>query len=254
MPLSAFGITDIGSTRSSNEDAFGNSPELHLFTVADGMGGHAAGEVASKMAVEAIQEYMASTENEPDITLPFSIPGNLPLVAKRLVAAGKLANQKIYQLGQKEQKYAGMGTTVVSLLVDGSTAYVVHAGDSRAYLIRENTIRQITNDHSLVKDYVRQGILREEDTLAHPLKHVITRALGTNPQVEMDVNTVPLNDGDLFLLCSDGLSNPLTDRDLIDSVLNSRPDLEEKSRNLVELAMKKGADDNITVILVRFSK
>jgi serine/threonine protein phosphatase PrpC len=254
MPVSAFGITDIGSSRSSNEDAFGTSPELHLFTVADGMGGHAAGEVASKLAVETIQEYMTSTENEPDITLPFSVPADLPLAAKRLVAAGKMANQKIFQLGQKEPKYAGMGTTVVSLLVNGNTAYVSHAGDSRAYLIRENTIRQITHDHSLVKDYVRQGILREEDTLAHPLKHVITRALGTNPQVELDVNTVPLNDGDLFLLCSDGLSNPLNDLDLMDSVRDSRPDLEEKSRRLIELALKKGADDNITVVLVRYTR
>jgi PPM family protein phosphatase len=254
MPIKAFGMSDIGSARSSNEDSFGTSDALCLYTVADGMGGHAAGEVASKMAVETILEYMSSTEGEPDITLPFSIPGNLPLVAKRLVAAGKMANQKIFQLGQKEPKYSGMGTTVVSLLVNGNTAFISHAGDSRAYLIRGDTIQQITHDHSLVKDYVRQGILREEDTQTHPLKHVITRALGTNAQVEMEVNSLPLTDGDLILLCSDGLSNPLSDRDLIGAVRNSQPNLEDKTKHLIELALEKGADDNITVVLVNYSK
>jgi serine/threonine protein phosphatase PrpC len=152
MRLHAAGMTDIGSTRTTNEDAFGISNGLQLYIVADGMGGHAAGEVASKMAVDVVTEWMASTRDESEITLPFDVPEDLPLPAKRLTAAIKLANQKIHRLGQEDSRYTGMGTTVVAVCQDGNQIHIAHAGDSRAYLIRSQEIRPLTRDHSLVKD------------------------------------------------------------------------------------------------------
>lgn len=253
MSIKAFGKTDIGKSRTSNEDSFSLSHELHLYVVADGMGGHAAGEVASRMAVDLIQEYMLETQKESDITLPFDVSSDLPPVAQRLVVAGKLANQKIYQLGQSEKKYTGMGTTLVSLIIKDGKAYVSHAGDSRAYLIRNETIQQITPDHSLVNEYVTQGILSEDETAAHPLKHVITRALGSSAQIEMEVNILPVENGDLFLLCSDGLSNPISDQEICTQIKNHPNGLEEGCQHLIDFALEKGADDNITVILINYS-
>jgi PPM family protein phosphatase len=254
MPISAFGITDVGLGRSSNEDAYGLFEDLHLYIVADGMGGHAAGEVASQMAVDAIRDYMASDENPKEAATFPDIPRSLPPLAQRLVAAGKSANQKIHQLGQSEPKYTGMGTTMVSLVVNGNMTYTAHTGDSRAYLIRNGTIKQITEDHSLINEYIRQGLLTKEDAAIHPLKHVITRALGTGPQIDIDVNVVSLMDGDLLLLCSDGLSNPLTDQEILKQVLDNRANLKDGCMRLIKLALDKGADDNITVILFSYSK
>ena len=253
MSFTAFGRTDVGRGRSSNEDAYGVFEDLHLYIVADGMGGHAAGEVASRIAVDVIRDYMASEENQKGGTTYPDIPQNLPPLAQRLVAAGKLANQKIHQMGQSESKYAGMGTTMVSFATDGNMTYIAHAGDSRAYLIRNGTIQQVTEDHSLINEYIRQGLLSQKDAAAHPHKHVITRALGTSPQVDIDLNVVSLIDGDLILLCSDGLSNPLSDQEILKQVLGSHADLKNGCMQLIQLALDKGADDNITVILFSYS-
>lgn len=254
MSIKAFGKTDIGRSRTSNEDSFSLSDELQLYVVADGMGGHAAGEVASRMAVELVQQYMLETQQESDITLPFDVSSDLPPIARRLVVAGKLANQKIHELGQSKKKYSGMGTTLVSLTIKDGKAYVSHAGDSRAYLIRNETIKQITQDHSLVNEYVSQGILSEDETATHPLKHVITRALGSSAQIEMEVNTLEVENGDLFLLCSDGLSNPISDEDICKQAQKNQEGLEEACKHLINFALEKGADDNITVLLINYSK
>lgn len=252
MYVAAFGKTDVGRSRASNEDAFGLFADLHLYIIADGMGGHAAGEVASQMAVDVMQDYIASTQNQTDITLPFDVPPGMPLPAQRLLVAGKLANQKIYQLSRSESQLAGMGTTMVSLIVDGQTAYVTHAGDSRAYLIRSGTIKQVTEDHSLVNEYISQGLLSPADASTHPLKHVITRALGSSPKIDMDVKTIPLLPGDLFLLCSDGLSSFATEQEIYSRIADSRTHLEEGCKRLIELALQKGGDDNITVLLAAY--
>lgn len=252
MPITAAAKTDVGRSRASNEDAFGLFTDLHLYIVADGMGGHAAGEVASQTAVDVMRDYIASTQNQADITLPFDVRPDMPLPAQRLLVAGKLANQKIYQLSRSESKLAGMGTTMVSLIVDGQTAYVTHAGDSRAYLIRNGTIKQITVDHSLVNEYISQGLLSPEEASTHPLKHVITRALGSSPKIDMDVKTIPLLPGDLFLLCSDGLSNLATEQEIYSRIADSRTHLEEGCKRLIELAFQKESDDNITVLLVAY--
>lgn len=254
MPTTAFGLTDLGRGRPSNEDAYGLFEDLHLYIVADGMGGHAAGEVASRMAVDAMRDYMASAENQKEVATFPDIPKNLPPLAQRLVAAGKSANHKIHRLGQSERRYNGMGTTMVGFVVNGNMIYVTHAGDSRAYLIRNGTIKQITNDHSLINDYIRQGLLTQEDAAIHPLKHVITRALGTSPEIDFDVNVISLMDGDFLLLCSDGLSNPLSDQEILKQVMDSRTHLKDGCLHLIQTALDKEADDNITVILFSYSK
>jgi protein phosphatase len=218
------------------------------------MGGHAAGEVASGMAVDVIRDFIASTHGEDEITLPFDVPNDLPYPARRLVASAKLANQKIYEMGRSNPKYNGMGTTMVGLLAEKDAVYVMHAGDSRAYLIRGGAIRRITQDHSLVNEYIVQGLLSEKEASAHPHKHVVTRALGSSPYVEIDVSTVPLRNGDLFLLCTDGLTNPVSDKEICSQVTETRSPLQKISQKLIDLAFKKGADDNITVVLVSYTK
>lgn len=250
--VKAFGQSNVGRVRSSNEDSWGVFPELRFFVVADGMGGHAAGEVASKLAVETMADFIKSTLVPDEVTWPgdLDLDPDLSFPAKRLIAAGKLANSKIFHDSQADSKLSGMGTTMVCVLIEGDKAYVAHVGDSRAYLIRNGTIDQVTNDHSLINDYIQQGILKPEEADQHPLKHVITRALGSNVKVEVDVKTIPLSGNDTFLLCSDGLSNLVNGQEMKEAGFDSAPDLESACGNLVELANNRGGDDNITIVMV----
>ncbi|MBI3610538.1 MAG: Stp1/IreP family PP2C-type Ser/Thr phosphatase [Nitrospirae bacterium] len=250
MQIKAFGQSDVGRVRSSNEDAWGVFPDLRFFIVADGMGGHAAGEVASHMAVDTMRDFIQTTAQSSEITWPVDVDRNLSLPAKRLVAAGKLANEKIYQTSRSNPKLAGMGTTMVAGLIDEDIAYIAHAGDSRAYLIRDDKIQQLTQDHSLINDYITQGLLKMEEAGQHPLRHVITRALGSNAKIDVDLKTVPLVHGDAFLLCSDGLSNLLTEEEMRLNRPGSPEDLPAACQRLIELANKKGGEDNITVVLI----
>jgi len=250
MQIKACGQTDVGRVRSSNEDAWGVFPELLFFVVADGMGGHAVGEIASHLSVDTMGEFMRASAQSSEVTWPADIDTHLPLPVKRLVAAGKLANDHIYQASRANPKLNGMGTTMVAVLVDQDIAYVAHVGDSRAYLIRDEKIRLLTEDHSLVNDYITQGLLKIEEAGRHPLKHVITRALGSNGKVEVDVQTLPLNHGDVFLLCSDGLSNLLTAEDIRTQCLDAQQDPQAACQRLIDLANKKGGEDNITVVLM----
>jgi protein phosphatase len=250
MQIKAYGQSDVGRVRSSNEDAWGVFPDLQFFVVADGMGGHAAGEIASHMAVDTMHDFMQSSAQSSEVTWPADVDPTLPLPVKRLVSAGKLANDKIYQASRSNPKMNGMGTTMVSVLMDQDTAYVAHVGDSRAYLIRDGKIQRLTEDHSLINDYISQGLLKVEEAGQHPLKHVITRALGSSGKVVVDVKTVPLGHGDAFLLCSDGLSNLLTDEDMRINGRDSLQDPQTVCQRLIDLANKKGGEDNITVVLI----
>ena len=250
MQIKADGQSDVGRVRSSNEDAWGVFPDLRFFTVADGMGGHAAGEIASHMAVDTMHDFIQSSARSSEVSWPADVDSNLPLPVKRLVAAGKLANEKIYQTSHSNPKLGGMGTTMVSVLMDQDTAYVAHVGDSRAYLIRDGKIQRLTEDHSLMNDYISQGLLKIEEAGQHPLRHVITRALGSSGKVDVDVKTVPLSDGDAFLLCSDGLSNLLTDEEMRINGLDSLQDPRAACQRLIDLANKKGGEDNVTVVLI----
>jgi serine/threonine protein phosphatase PrpC len=254
MQIKAYGQSDVGRVRSSNEDDWGVFPDVPFFVVADGMGGHAAGEIASHLSVDTMREFMQASAQSSEVTWPADIDPNLPPPVKRLVAAGKLANDHIYQASRANPKLNGMGTTMVSILVDQDTAYVAHVGDSRAYLIRDGKIRLLTADHSLVNDYISQGLLKIEEAGRHPLKHVITRALGSNEKVEVDIQPVPLSHGDAFLLCSDGLSNLLTPEDIRTSCLDALQDPQAACQRLIDLANKKGGEDNITVVLIVSSR
>ncbi|HEU5199064.1 MAG TPA: Stp1/IreP family PP2C-type Ser/Thr phosphatase [Ktedonobacterales bacterium] len=236
-------LTDVGRRRDSNEDNLTRlvpkDPKLMdqkgaIFVVADGMGGHAAGEVASEIAVETIREEYYDSASED--------------VAEALLRAIKQANQVIYERATEQAGRAGMGTTCVAVVARGGVAYIANVGDSRVYLIRDGQIRQVTNDHSWVAEQVRAGMLTEEQARTHAHRNVITRALGTQPEVDADLFIEPIQDGDLFLLCSDGLSGPVPDPDLNRIVLAGSP--QEAVRDLIAQANEQGGPDNITAVLI----
>jgi PPM family protein phosphatase len=233
----ASALTDRGRKRPSNEDAFGLSVEHGVFVVCDGMGGAAAGEVASNLAVSEMMQWL--TER------PRTSP--LPIEAAEAVTA---ANEAIFSRSQRNQSLNGMGTTLVALLVDDRNAWMVNVGDSRGYRLRNSHLEQITLDHSLVEEQIRLGQMSEQEALRSPLKNVITRALGTQSVVTPDIFELETEPGDLFLLCSDGLVRELSDS-VVESLLRLDLTLEEMCSRLVEAANEAGGHDNITCLLVR---
>lgn len=233
----AAAVTDRGRKRPSNEDAFGLSIEHGVFVVCDGMGGAAAGEVASKLAVKEMLRLLAQrTAANP-----------LPSDAEQAVAA---ANQAIFARAQRNQKLNGMGTTLVALVVEDRSAWMLNVGDSRGYRFRNSRLEQITADHSLVEELIRMGRMSSLEAQRSPLRNVITRALGTQSSVPLDVFELEAEPGDLFLLCSDGLTRELSDS-LIESLLRLDLPLEDQCARLVASANRAGGHDNITCLLVR---
>jgi serine/threonine protein phosphatase PrpC len=224
--------TDVGRQRHTNEDNLYDQPPL--FAVADGMGGAQAGEVASEMAISEFVE-----ERDPDES-----------AEHHLEQLAQAANQKIWDMAQADSRHAGMGTTLTAALVDGQNVAVGHVGDSRLYLFRDGELERITRDHSLVEEFVRQGKLTPEQAEKHPQRSVITRALGPERSVEVDTFRIPARDGDVFLLCSDGLSGMVSDDDLAAILSEGRP-LGETAATLVDAANKNGGRDNITAVLFR---
>jgi protein phosphatase len=229
--------TDVGLRRRGNEDSFLADASRSLFVVADGMGGHAAGEVASRLAVDVIAAALAEESAEPD-------PG------VRLASAFALANQKVLDATREQKKFRGMATTVVAALVEGATVHLAHAGDSRAYLWHGQVLSQLTRDHSWVEERVGTGDLTAEEALKHPLRMMVTRAVGGRPELQAEVQQHPLAAGDLLLLCSDGLTGMVPDR-VIAAILDEHADdLDTAARRLVDEANTRGGADNITVVLV----
>lgn len=249
MALNAFGLTDVGRKRKHNEDAYLLDAERGLFVVADGMGGHAAGEVASRLTVESIQEFISGTEDDHDNTWPFGYNNRYSVDGNRLSTAVERANEKVMRAVVNRPELKGMGTTVVAALFDEKRATLVHVGDSRAYLMREFELRRLTDDHSWVQEQVNAGILSEDEARSHPLKNVVTRALGGGTHVAVDLIEIPVGGGDRFLLCSDGLTGMVSDEE-ITSALSSQRSLEEIVRGLIDLANERGGVDNITAIVV----
>ncbi|MFN7973461.1 MAG: Stp1/IreP family PP2C-type Ser/Thr phosphatase [Acidobacteriota bacterium] len=233
----------------SNEDSFKANPE-DAFVVADGMGGHAAGEIASRIAVDTVNEFIELTSRDKDITWPFEFDENITMEGNRLKTAIRLANRKVIGAIQKREDLRGMGTTIVSLWVNGKRAYVGHVGDSRAYLVRESALSQLTSDHSWVNEQQRKGTLSREQARTHPFRNVVTRALGGKEKVEVDLLELEAKRGDLFLLCSDGLSSLVDDKAILEILMAKRADLEEACNSLIQKANSQGGDDNSTVILV----
>src|SRR5512147_3221504 len=204
MRFSHAGSSDVGRKRTHNEDAFLLLPEESLYCVADGMGGHASGEVAARIAVEEMAEFFRLTGRDEDATWPFKLDPKKSYDENRLITGVKLANLRIHERARTDDKLHGMGTTIVAAVLprEGSTALVGHVGDSRAYLLRRGELKQLTEDHSLLAEHMKAHALSPAEVKAFPHKNVILRALGMKPSVEVDVTRVPLELGDLLLLCS----------------------------------------------------
>ena len=231
-------MTDIGG-RSTNEDRVLAKcfDGLHLLAVADGIGGHAAGEVASGVALIEIEKSLQLNLGKGD-------PRNQ---AKEAVAK---ANKEIYLLARENYEYAGMGTTLVMALVQQDKVLIANVGDSRAYCISGSQIKQITKDHSAVQELLEGGMITEEETRRHPLRGTLTRALGAEHEVKLDIYDIALNPGDILMLCSDGLTDSLSDEEIGD-VISSSFNLDEACANLITRAKERGSRDNISLILAR---
>lgn len=237
----AFGLSDCGQVREINEDSFAFATGLHGFSyaiVADGMGGHQAGEVASQMAVQLIAAHIENSleDSEPDIE-------------DILFSAIEHANQKIFDIAMNQQSMAGMGTTIVIAVADRGQVYVAHVGDSRLYLLHEETLVQVTEDHSHVQKLVNEGIITAEQARFHSKRNIILRALGTEPGVLIDMQTIFWEPNDVLLLCSDGLNNMLSEEQLR-NILMSEDSAESRLQQLIDEANAAGGDDNITAILL----
>ena len=253
MRFSHAGTSDVGRKRDHNEDAFLLLPEEHLYCVADGMGGHASGEVAARIAVEEMAEFFRLTGRDDDATWPYRLDPTRSYDENRLVTGVRLANLRIHERAGADERLHGMGTTLVaaSFPRSGAAALVGHVGDSRAYLWRRGDLRQVTEDHSLLNDYRKAHALTPEEIQAFPHKNVIVRALGMKPTVEVDVTQVALEAGDIVLLCSDGLSGMVPDPRLAEILRGAYGDLRRAAAELVEAANAAGGVDNVTVALVQ---
>lgn len=243
--IEVFGLSDVGCIRELNEDCycicgFGDNSERGFCILADGMGGHNAGEVASQNAVKLIAEEMnrllESGEKE--------IPGQL----SRAVSA---ANTGVYTMASENPIHRGMGTTVVTAFIDDGTAYVANVGDSRAYAVRDDEIVQITTDHSVVSELVMRGTITKEEARLHPQKNIITRAVGTDKSVRTDIFEYNYSPGDVMIICSDGLSTMLDDNRILE-IIKSKKTSEDTVNSLIAAAKDEGGLDNITVICIRF--
>jgi len=251
-PVEAYGLTDVGRKRKHNEDAYALDLGEGLFIVADGMGGHAAGEVASRITVETIGEFIAATRQKEEATWPFKYNHELDFNSNRLAIAIEKANERVMAAVAAQPWLKGMGTTVVAGLLNEKKLSLAHVGDSRAYLFRDGELSRLTDDHSWVHEQVAAGILTEEEAKTHPLKNVVTRALGGGPSVSPDLQELVFRPGDRFIFCSDGLTTMLSDEDIEEAVA-AESDPQVVCRRLVDMANERGGVDNITVVVVAVS-
>lgn len=251
MKLTAYGVTHPGRVRPNNEDALLWDAPAGLFMVADGMGGHQAGEVASKMAVETVRSFLEASRGDHDLTWPFGFDPALSMNANRLVTAVRLANRKVFQAGEDKPDLAGMGTTIVVALVDGATLTFCGVGDSRIYLLSGSELQQITHDDSWVATVLARDPEFDPAQLAHhPMRHVLTNVLGAREDTDVEIGERPLAAGEQLLLCSDGLYGGLDDASM--QILLAGPgQLEELGERLVATSLERGGTDNITAVLVR---
>lgn len=234
--MKIWGLTDRGTVREQNQDTFHlwKEDNTAALLVCDGMGGARAGNVASALAAQAFTEAIQHSDAQPD---------------QRLTAALAQANEQVYQRAHRDPDCRGMGTTLVAALVEDNLAHIINVGDSRAYYLSQDGIRQITIDHSLVQDLLQRGHITPEEARNHPNKNVITRALGVDNKLEGDLFTQELEPGSMLLLCSDGLSNVLEDEELLEVALHGGTP-EEGCQRLIGLALERGATDNVTAVLL----
>lgn len=244
LKLAVYGISDVGLNREHNEDSISWDIDLGLIMLADGMGGHNAGEVASELAVTAIRDALL------DVLTPEIVDSKLIKCDEALREAVIYANEEIHDQANRETECAGMGTTVVITLFYDDKVTIAHVGDSRIYRLRNGEFRQMTQDHSLVQEMIDNGYLSQEEAMISSSRNLITRALGIAPEVEVDVKTDDLDVDDVYLLCSDGLSDLVKDSEMAEILIEQRHDLGVAAQQLVDAANERGGTDNISVILV----
>ncbi len=246
-------ISDIGRTRKINEDSVYVSKRDGIYLIADGMGGHLAGEVASKIAVETVASFLKSTRGDKEITWPFQRDEALTYDANRFIVSIKLANKKIFNQG-RERNLPGMGTTIVGLLCNNQNVNMCHVGDSRIYRIRDGRIERMTEDHSLLNDTIKREQMTAEEIEKFPYKNVITRALGIEESVTVDLRLENARDNDYYILCSDGLSNFMSEDEITEIIIKNKANLQKSCKELVKKTNGKGGLDNISAVIIRFTE
>ena len=251
MEIKTSGITDVGLKRDHNEDSYFIDDPLHLYVVADGMGGHLAGEVASQIAVEMISKsYRTWVENQTPLEELFAAPDkSLSAKGNYILSSIRLANRVIYEMALEYKQYHGMGTTVVALHVSPDLVIAANVGDSRIYLIRNDRIEKLSRDHTIVSEQIEMGMMSEEEAATSPLRHILTRNLGSAEETDPDVFELVPADRDRFILCSDGLTDLVADEELL-KMGREADDPEQLCRQLMDLVLKRGAHDNTTIIAV----
>jgi PPM family protein phosphatase len=245
------GLSDVGRVRTNNEDSFRIVEALNLFILSDGMGGEAHGEVASAMAVDAVNKYCEAEREDSGATVLDEIPANISSQTRRLRHAVAQANFQIFQSAQKNPEQRGMGATITALWLKDTLMSIAHVGDSRAYLLRNGNLQQLTNDHSLVAEQVRRGLITPQQAEESEMQSVLLRALGAHPEVEIDVDEVEIIPRDVLLLCSDGLTRMVTEPEIA-GALQAETVPSAAAERLIALANENGGIDNVTVIVVRF--
>ena len=241
--------SDTGLKRPHNEDRFVADPALGLYVVCDGMGGGNAGEVASTLAVDAIQAHLAEAARHADLPLNGPCDATVSAPANRLASAIRAANSVVHRESWNRPDYAGMGTTVVAVLLYEDVLAIAHVGDSRLYLVRNGTIQALTTDHSWVAEQILKGLLTEEEAQRSPRRNVVTKALGVASSVDVELTEIPVTSGDMLLLCSDGLTRSVPPKDIL-HILTGSEDLPRMSDRLIVMANEAGGDDNTTVVIV----
>ena len=246
LAVEVAGKTDVGCVRANNEDNFGYDSRYGIFVVCDGMGGQAAGEVASKMGVDILLDYFRNQSAAGET----ANGGNGVSGARSLSNAIQLANRTIFKAGQEQNGRSGMGSTIVAALVRGNSLAIGHVGDSRIYLVRQGAIQQLTQDHSLVMEQVRRGYITLEQAQKSEMQNIILRALGSEEAVEADVEDLVAVPGDVLLMASDGLTRYVQDEEIL-KIVEGPGGLEQACAELVKIARERGGEDNITCLLVR---
>jgi PPM family protein phosphatase len=249
--LTACGVSDIGPARKTNEDSFAADEHLQLLVVADGMGGHLAGEVASSLAVETIAGFVRRSKEDGECSWPYGIDPELSFCSNRLRTAVHLANRRVFRAAEKYDEYTGMGTTVVCALISGNHLAVGHAGDSRLYLFANGALTQLTTDDTWEATVLAEQPGSTSTPQARSMRHVLTNVLGAREHADVHLHEYELRGGETILLCSDGLHNALTDQELCE-LLNGDEPLSEICGRLIHAALSRGGRDNVTAVLARY--
>jgi len=244
------GCSDVGRIRTNNEDSFRIVAPLNLFVLSDGMGGEAHGEVASALAVDTVAEHCLEAENSPSAPVSAGTQTGLALKTRLLASAVRLANRTIHESAERHPEQRGMGATLTAAWVEGPRLSLAHVGDSRAYLLRAGGLTQLTSDHSFVAEQVRRGILTPQQAETSEMQSVLLRALGAQPDVDVDADEHAVLERDVLLLCSDGLTRMVTEPEIASTLVLER-DPQKAAEQLVELANEHGGEDNVTVVVIR---